>query len=589
MIRWSGVGIVSGLLLVTTASAQVKPAEKPKAPVKAAEKPFVPNARLPKATQAAQLALYAEDLENAGKFDQAAAALQKAAELTPEDWALWDKAGWAHLDDNQAEPALKAFEAARKAAPQGTTRSGGLIIAHFAVGHEKEVMELVATLVAADRLPRVAEVVKAGIAAKPRSPEWNFALGYLYARVLGNSARGLGPMEAAVQANPKLAEAWLLLVEMNQELNHAPQEEAAALKYLELAPQSVDAFRLRGQRYASILLWGDAIAEFDAGILKYPGEAELYFQLARVYEREGEPKLAEATYRKLIAYADAQKQAELKVQGRAQLANFQARQQNYPEAELYYREAAQRPDATPTTWTAWGSLLALTGKWDEAAKALSGAADRDEKLRGNTTPAVRDDLLQARYHAAACRLAAGQKAAAITELQSALAMKNEARTSPEMEATALLAWAQLKDPATAGLGYRRSDERWAGFQWRAAAAEGEFDVRGRFSPAATGWRAILQQLQKRYPDCWPADYALARIYAAGGFSDDAKRLLGNAVGRRPDWWALCYALAEYHVRQKDKDEGIRFLRVTLKLAPDCRGARAYLTLLTNARDDDDDN
>src|SRR5688572_16536915 len=133
MNRWCMLGTVALLAGVGGwAQDTAKPAEKP-----------LVNPKLPKATQAALLTQKAEELQAEEKYPEAAALLQQAAELTPEDWLLWDKTGWAHLDNADAAKALKAFETAARAAPPGTVLSGGLLISNFALGRQKEVLDLV--------------------------------------------------------------------------------------------------------------------------------------------------------------------------------------------------------------------------------------------------------------------------------------------------------------------------------------------------------------------------------------------------------------------------------------------------------------
>jgi tetratricopeptide (TPR) repeat protein len=541
------------------------------------------NPNLPKHVQSDQLQLRADELQRTGKYAEAAAALQQAAELTPDDWVVWDKAGWAHLDNKQAAEALKAFEQSRKIAPPGTP-AGGLIIARFALGQSKETLELLKQELGEDELAAATAVVTKGLAAKEFTPDWSYALGYLYTRVLRNSRRAVGFIEAVASADPKRADAWLLLVEINQDLDRGANEDAAAVKYLELAPETADAFRIRAQRHAGIQQYADAVAEYQAGIARHPLTAELYYLLARLQQRLGRPAEAEATYKKLVTAA-AGKNPGLHAQARAQLANFHARTRNYAEAEKFYRETAQRPDATAATWTTWGSLLALSGKWEDAAKALEGAAERQAKTGASSSAAAPDELLAARYRAAVCRLAAGQRPAAKAGLEAALAGRGEARTTPEIEARAFLTWLGGQGAKLEELGYQRSDERWAAFVWRREEQdEREFEVRGVFSPSATAWRAILQQAMKTAPDCWPAMYALGRIYASGGFTKEALELLSRAAQLRNDWWAPFYAIGQYHANRRNKESGIPPLRRVVQLAPECRQARAYLSLLANVRD-----
>lgn len=576
MVRWSAWGGVIWITAIGPAHAQAV-ATKP-APVRAS-----PSA------QATQLTDQAAELTRKGKFPEAAALLQKAAELTPDDWTRWDSAGWAHLDSGKPELALKAFETAEKAAPAGTPVNG-LLVANFGLGKKDVVAKLLPGLVPGDQLAIVKPIVDKGLAAKPFSTDWNYSLGYLYATVLRNSGRALGLLESVVKAEPMRADVWLLLVEVNRDLDQAAQEDAAAVKYLELAPESADAFRLRAERLVSLREYPAAIEEYKAGIAKVPTSDPLYFQLARLYERFGNKKEAEATYRQLITATETAKRDIPRQQARAALAAYQLRQQNFADAEKFYREASQQPNAPLSTLEAWGASLALLGKWDEAAKAMESAVDRDAKARGTTDPTVRDSLLAARYRAAVCRVAAGQLDQAKTGLEAALALQNELRTGPAMEAATFLTWLNLKEPAKAPLGYQKNDERWAGFAWRQSqvnAAEGERDVRGRYDATATAWRAILQQVQKANPNAWPADYVLARAYASAGFNDEALELLQKASSRKSDWWAIPYAMGQYYAQKRDKDNGVDTLKRALRLAPNCRQARVYLSLLNNLKDEED--
>lgn len=575
--RWSAWVVAGTLAAVAPGWAQNKPA------------PPAVNPKLPKDVQAAQLVRQAEDLQDMGKLADAAKLFQQAADLTPEDWTAWDRAGWGHLDASQAAAALKAFETARKTAPPGTPVPGGLVVSHYALGNKKEVLDLVKLLVVPETAAELTQAVNAGLAAKPFTLDWNFALGSLYARVVRNSERALAPLEAVVKANPKHAAAWLLLVEVNQDLSRGAQEDAAAVQYLTLAPDTPDAFRLKAERHAALQQYQAAIQEYEAGITKHPKAAELYLQVARVYERTGGQKQAENAYRRLITAATENKLDSVLTLARFQLANYQARHRSYIEAEKYYREAAQKPDATAATTENWGSLLALTGKWEEAAKALETAAERSRTPDTAGRMVSADEVLTVRYHAAVCRLAAGQRDLAKAGLEAAVAGKSAGRTGAEGEAQAFLAWIGGKTSAGDPLAYQKGDERWASFVWREPLPEGELEARGRFSIAATAWRAILQELQKKQTNCWPADFALARIYASGGFTDEALGLLNKSASGKPNWWAPHFVLGQYYARQRDREKGSEALRTALKLAPDCRQAKVYLSLLNNARPDSDDD
>jgi tetratricopeptide (TPR) repeat protein len=566
--------IAASLILLTAGAAWSQgtaPAAKPAAPLV--------NPKLPKDVQASQLSELADQAAAKGKLPDAAKLLQQAAELTPDDWALWVKTGWAHLDASQAAPALKAFEAGAKLAPKGNAPSGGLLISYFVLGNAPAASAILKQLLPPDTLTTAEAVVAKGIAAKQFTPDWSYALGYLYARVLRSSARALGPLEAVVKTQTTHPGAWLLLVEVNRDLERGPQEDAAALQFLQLAPDVPDAFRIKAERYAAAQDFPGAIGEYEAGIAKHPTAADLYFQLARVHERTRNPKGAEATYRKLITAADARKLEAVSLQAKTQLANLQARWKNYVEAEKFYREAAARKDATLGTHENWAALLGLTGKWEEAAKAMTTVVGRTE------TELSPDDLFMARYREAATYLAAGQREPAKSALDKALGSKVN-RSAVYAEAAAFQAWLAGGTDLPPLLAYTKGDERWAALVWRRQPEEGEFEVRGRFSIPDSAWRETLRAVQKRYTDCWAVDYALARLYAGEGHSQEALTLLGRAAKARTGWWAGYYGIGQYYARERDKENGIPALRKTLELAPECRAARTFLSLLSVVKDDD---
>lgn len=566
----------AGLFLSAPAAGQQKPAAPPKPNLSGLSKP----------AQAERLQNQAEELQFQGKWLEAAKLLQQAAEILADDWALWDKAGWGYLDATQPAQALPMFEKAAKTRPSGAAIPGGLLIAQFGMGNAKEVEALLKQMVDADTAAKGLALVKKGLAGKQFTPDWNFALGWLYAQVLRNSNRAVGPLEAVAKATPARADVWLLLVEVNRALDRGPNEDAAAIQYLTLAPDTEDAFRIKAERYAALQDYDSAVLEYEAGIKKYPLSETLHFQLARVHERRNQPKMAEAAYTKLVKAATAQKKESLVFQARIQLANFHARWRNYAEAEKFYREAAARPEAVSNTVDNWGYLLALTGKWEEAAKALDTSVQKLVKPAAGLAPTP-DEILQARYRAALAHLAAGKRAETRALLDPIVADPKAERSGPLVEMAAFAAWAGSRKLPV--LDYQRGDERWAAFVWRGQPqGEGEFELRGRNSLPDTFRRAALQTIQKRYPDAWPADYVLARAYAAGGYTKDALGLLAKSARGRGDWWAPYYAMGQYYARKRDKENGVPVLRKVVELAPECRQARVSLSLLNNLKDDVDE-
>jgi tetratricopeptide (TPR) repeat protein len=574
---------VAAVLLSLPGSAQQSAAP----PKPGADAPKI-DPRLPKTAQASLLAQRGEALQYEGKVEEAAAMLQKAAETAADDPSLWDKAGWAHLDTGDGAAALKAFETAQKVGGAGARASGGVLIAQFALGKKDEILKYIRSTSSPEAADLAAPVVTRGLEAKPRTAEWGYTLAYLYVRVLGNSPRALRPLEVVTQLAPERADAWLLLAEANRSINDHENEQAAASKYLALAPGTPEAYSLRAGLMVYDQKFSEAVTELQAGIRKHPDAADLYYQLARLQERGGEPKLAEATYQSLVTAAQARKKDSLAWSARGQLAQFQIRASNFTAAETYYREAAARPGATAQSVSTWGSLLALLRRWPDAAKALENAAERQAGSTGTSARPAGTEAMAERYHAAVCRLIAGPRDAAKTGLNAAIALRTEARTSPEMEARAFLSWVSGPGTALGALAYDRSDERWAGINWKERPEPGEAAVQARSSAAAQGWRAILQEALAKNADCWSARYALARLSAAAARPEEAAAHLEKVAQLRPDWWAAHYALGDYYLRKRDKERAIAALTRTLQLAPACRPARAALSLVKSYKPDSEE-
>ena len=539
---------------------------------------------LPPAVRAERLRQNAEDLQRQGKFAEAAKALSQAAELQPRDWEIWDALGWAQLDIGNAAEAKKAFEKAAAEAPRGASLSAGPVVAAFALKDLPDLESRLRKTAPPEVLDEVLQAVRKGLAAAPRSPDWSYALAVLYVKGLGNRQRALGPAEAVVAAQPGRADAWLLLVDINQELGRGPQEDAAAVKYLELAPETADAFRLRAQRYEELNRVGEAAAELSIGLGKHPTSLDLAGRLSRLQEKAGLLKEAEATLRKTVA-ASATRSDSVSAQARLLLAGFLVRTGKTPDAVVLYRELADRAGSGPVAWSNLGAALALDQKWAESAGAHVTAFQRESSERSESVRENRSQVQSAALRAGIALLAAGNRAEAEKHWKQALDPEPKERTQVGMEAAAFLAWLGNAD-ARASLAYAAGDERWAGFVWRRTAEPGEVEARGNHSLPARGLRAALQSIQSRTPDCWPADLSLARQYAAAGYTDEALALLRKTARVRSDWWAPLYPMGQYYARERKKDEGIEILQQCSRLAPASRQVRSLLSLLKALPDPD---
>jgi tetratricopeptide (TPR) repeat protein len=306
-----------------------------------------------------------------------------------------------------------------------------------------------------------------------------------------------------------------------------------------------------------------------------------------LHERLDETKEAEAIYTKLTAAAIERKLPELANQAQAQLAASQIRRRRFVDAARYYEEAVKAPTASVATWQTWSSLMILNRRWPDAIEALDTLAARQAKTPG-TAPS---DLLNTRLRSVLCRFAIPKATtqppppgfdALKAALQPAL-VSPSGRTAATAEAAAFVAWIEEKSAPPARLAYVSTDERWAAFNWRRVREDGELEIRGRVSPTAQSWRSLLEELRKQQPTSWAVSYAHARVLAGLGFTEEALALLESVSKAKPDWWAPHFARGQYYARERDQSRGVPVLRETLRLAPECRQARTYLSLLTNLK------
>lgn len=538
-----------------------------------------------------------EELAAAGKQMEAAQYFQLAAEASPQDWALWDRAGWAWIDAGNPAAAVLAFQRVRETGPRPSTPPGGMLVARYLAGEVEEALGLLRHLAGEDELPAAEEAVRSGLGAPPGSPARSLGLGYLYTRVLGGSARGRAPLELVARAEPRRAEVWLLLADLNSLLNDERRFVAAARTYLELAPQTADAYRLRAARYAASREHENAIEEYREGIARHPTALPLHLGLVRLYERLSMPREAEQALREMAAAGekagDTVGGRSLRRAAAAARAGYLLRRRRYGEAAAHYEPLATAPGAQPPTIASYAATLALSGRWAEAGGTYERLVGRLRELGHPDEEALGAALRAALAHLAAAQGPAQQSEAveAARKVLQALLLPGgdemRQRTATRMEATSLLAWLRPPGEHAKGKppGYRAGDERWAGFTWRREPEEGELEVRGNASVPALALRAMLFRVVEKQPECWPARYMLARSLAAVGFTGEAVTHLQEATRLQPDWWAPHFALAQHHVRHRDREAGLPVLRTVLRLAPDCRPARVYFSLLSEVRDD----
>jgi tetratricopeptide (TPR) repeat protein len=323
-------------------------------------------------------------------------------------------------------------------------------------------------------------------------------------------------------------------------------------------------------------------------VQRHPTDVRLALFLARVQEETGDPGAADKTYQSLEARARTAKDTALLSALRFQHAQLQIRNGLFKEAEAYYAEAVKSPDASALNWWTYAPLAALTGHLPEALRALETTAALDLKTRGQRTDTGRQAVHAARYRAGVVALALGQRDRAETLFtQAQAALGERTRTGPAAEAAAFLAWLRRADAKSPLLAYQRSDERWANFPWPTLPAlpDPEDDPGvprlGNASATTLGWAAMLDAALKKYPDCYPAMYAIARPQLQLAHYAPAVESLRKAAAAKPDWWAPHWALGQCYLTYRIYPNAVRSFQSVVTAAPTFALAQTYLKRAEN--------
>ena len=524
--------------------------------------------RLRPEVRASRLVREADKLTRLRRHASAAPMYSQAAVLRKNDFGSWERAGWSYVDAGDPTKALQRFEKAVELTPGVGHGKGGKLICWYLLRRSTSLLPALKQHASASKIAQVRPVVLAGLRARSRTRAWDLGLGTVYGLIGGGGQRAVRPLQRVVKADPRNADAWLLLIELHATLNQDAFEKDATRRYLRLQPRSEDAFRLRALALLAKGKRDEAVAEYRRGAKAHPASAALVLAVARYEERDGNGDAARKRHTDLVAVLEKKGDPAGAARVRAQLARLQIRQGQLSPALDYYRQATKRPAASASVWAERGALAALSGKFAEAAQSIAKALEREIAVRGEKHPLSVAAVRGARMRAGLAWLAGGNRKKAASAFAGVVASLDGERDGGGAMAGAFLSW--MGDGGEASpLAYQRSDERWAYFQWRQQPATTE-------PTPSRGERALLREIVRRHTDCFAARYALARLDARTGHPGDAIKNLEQVAKSKADWWAPQFSLGAYYYRAgKLKESAIR-LRAAVKLAPKCHAAQVYL-------------
>jgi len=341
-----------------------------------------------------------------GEREKAIVEWREAVALRPFDLEIRYRLGRAYLSLSrwrEAEEELRAIVAmvgeGRASYRRGALYHLGLMLA----GEEPEEAEAYLREVVGpeDELSRTAEEVLSVLSEAEEPAQRALGLGLAYLR-RGEWSLAERELARALELDPSYAEAYSCLGYVRFRLGKPSLE--LLQRGVRMAPDSALSHYFLGLRYRASGLWELAIAEMERARELDPDNAAFCLELAQTYREAGDYAEAEKWLKEAVG------KEPYEAEFRLALARFYVEQfikveeEGLPAAEEAVRLAPHRAEA----YDILGWAYYLTGRWEEAERALKRALALDPYLAG------------AHYHLGGLYALKGDKASAHWHYQRAV-------------------------------------------------------------------------------------------------------------------------------------------------------------------------
>jgi tetratricopeptide (TPR) repeat protein len=364
---------------------------------------------------------------NEHQLEPAREALDRAVELSPNDWFAHYYLGRVLLDEQLYAQAIREIESSKVPLPDDTSFSIQLATAQIAVGNKDQARKLLQHLAAvpldgrqsvhvASLLLALREndaaigIIERRLSKKPPAPEnawrqFDLALAYLLAGNYDKAIAQADSYQSLTRGDPKApesAEAWTIVGIAAADLKQNERSLDAFHHAATLAPETEEHWLNLSRELMELSRYPEAISAVQDGLAANPKSYALHLRL-----------------------------------GAAQLAAG-----HYAEAENVFRTLVSAGDPLPTGYVGLAQVLLRTGRADEATTELAVAqqklgpnflisyfrglaserAGKPEEAITAFQDALKLDPNNAEAHLSLGRaeMGAGHLDAAITELQEAL-------------------------------------------------------------------------------------------------------------------------------------------------------------------------
>jgi tetratricopeptide (TPR) repeat protein len=498
--------------------------------------------------------LQAAQLEKQGNYAEAAALYERAAnEKSPPEVQWLSQAGWCYVDSRQFTEAKRVFAGCLEQVPNFGNAIDGLWVARFAENDWTGIKALIDRWISFEERGNTESVLQAGMRSAERSKERDLALGYLYTRAGSGNLRGIAPLERVLGSEAGNAEALWRLASLYSAAQRTDDAARVCKEFLNRYPDAPESFILRAGTIRSPKA---ALDELEKGLAKHPQSTRLAAEAARLCDRlTGVAAITRAEA--LASTLRKAKNTRGEVLFRSTLARRYIEARHYPDAEPLLRAAA-RPNGSAVPWEKLAQVELALGKYEKASESYAQAASIRER-----------DPLSAPAQAVAARgwrvlalLASGKKAEAADLANGVHFSSGERSRYPIADFETMKFWMRF-NRKTDRPAYVPGDEKSLLIEWKYLQAANPTQP----VLVEDARQAVLREIARRYPDCYPAHVALARSLAVSGEKDLAVRTLQTAREVKPQWWVSRWTLGHYYVLVGQPEDAKKELTAAHNLAP----------------------
>lgn len=321
-------------------------------------------------------------LDARGKRDLAIDALRAVAASYPDDVSVAHKlAGELEETGDPAAAALANADLARRLGPDDVTAQIGYLRKAIALESDNPVFRasLGEALLRAGHATDAVTELRAAIAGLPPGHDANLWLA-MAVSASGNRGEALDIVGPIVAEHPDRIAARLVRADIYIDLGEPGAAMADLDHVIELEPGSVTAQRTRAQLLVQLGRYDEAVRALNAVLAETPGDRQALMARGKARYAQGELDESVRDFCEAAKLAAAAGDATLTAAALAWQGEALRLLRRYHEALTVLDDALAAGPPSAFTLGTKGQVLAMLGRRDEAARALTAASAEDSRL-----------------------------------------------------------------------------------------------------------------------------------------------------------------------------------------------------------------